>query len=112
MDGLKIDEAVIGGLSMGGYVTFAMYRLEPSRFSGMMLADTRSQAGHAPGARRTGDDCARCSRRTGRAASPTQMLPKLLGETTRRERPDVRDGDARDDRVGQRPRRSTPRSWP
>jgi 3-oxoadipate enol-lactonase len=42
MDCLEIDDAVIGGLSMGGYVTFAMYRQAPSRFNGMVLANTRS----------------------------------------------------------------------
>ena len=44
MDALELDDAVIGGLSMGGYVTFAMHRLEPARFTGMVLADTRPQA--------------------------------------------------------------------
>src|SRR5450830_907327 len=44
MDGLKIGEAVIGGLSMGGYVAFALHRQSPSRFTGLVLADTRSQA--------------------------------------------------------------------
>ena len=44
LDHLKIDEAVIGGLSMGGYVTFALFRRAPDRFTGMLLADTRSQA--------------------------------------------------------------------
>lgn len=44
MDCLEMDDAVIGGLSMGGYVTFAMYRQAPSRFNGMILANTRSLA--------------------------------------------------------------------
>ena len=44
MDALKLDDAVIGGLSMGGYVAFAMLRLAPARFTGLVLADTRSQA--------------------------------------------------------------------
>jgi pimeloyl-ACP methyl ester carboxylesterase len=44
MDCLEIDDAVMGGVSMGGYVTFAMYRQAPARFHGMVLADTRAQA--------------------------------------------------------------------
>ena len=44
MDGLKLDDAVIGGLSMGGYVAFAMFRQAPRRFTGLVLADTRPQA--------------------------------------------------------------------
>ena len=44
MDALDIHEAVIGGLSMGGYVTLAMFRHAPRYFLGMILADTRPQA--------------------------------------------------------------------
>ena len=51
LDHLKIDEAVMGGLSMGGYVTFALFRRAPDRFTGMLLADTRSQADTAGGSR-------------------------------------------------------------
>ena len=44
LDRLEIDQAIIGGLSMGGYVTFALYRLAPERFTGIILADTRPGA--------------------------------------------------------------------
>jgi pimeloyl-ACP methyl ester carboxylesterase len=44
LDELALDPAVIGGLSMGGYITFALFRRAPERFSGMILADTRAQA--------------------------------------------------------------------
>lgn len=44
MDELGIESAVIGGLSMGGYVALAFYKLFPSRVSGLILADTRQQA--------------------------------------------------------------------
>jgi len=43
-DALAIDDAVVAGLSMGGYVAFAMYREAPSRFNGLVLADTRATA--------------------------------------------------------------------
>lgn len=86
LDALEIDEATIGGVSMGGYVTFAMLRAAPDRFTGVVLADTRPQAD---------SDEARAGRRAmltlvgarGPAAVAEQMLPKLLGETSRRERP-------------------------
>ena len=45
MDALEIEQAVIGGLSMGGYVAFALCRRFPERFTRMVLADTRPQAG-------------------------------------------------------------------
>jgi len=40
MDSLKIPKAIIGGMSMGGPITFEMYREAPERFVGMILIDT------------------------------------------------------------------------
>lgn len=40
MDHLGIKKAVIGGMSMGGPVVFAMYKKAPERFDGMVLIDT------------------------------------------------------------------------
>jgi 3-oxoadipate enol-lactonase len=88
MDGLKLDEAVIGGLSMGGYVTFAMHRLEPARFTGMVLADTRPQA-DPPQAREGRVQLRERLARDGPRGVAEQMLPKLLSAAARRE-----DGEA------------------
>jgi pimeloyl-ACP methyl ester carboxylesterase len=44
MDVLHIDQAVIGGLSMGGYVAFAMLRRHRHRVRALVLADTRATA--------------------------------------------------------------------
>jgi 3-oxoadipate enol-lactonase len=88
LDGLHVHEAVIGGLSMGGYVTFAMFRHAPRYFRGMILADTRPQADTPEGA----DGRTRMLalvREKGPEAVSQQMIPRLLGESTRRERPDV-----------------------
>jgi 3-oxoadipate enol-lactonase len=90
MDALEIDGAVIGGLSMGGYVTFAVFRRAASRFGGMILADTRPQADTAQG--RAGRVRLRAVlEREGASGVAEQMLPKLLSDRTRRERPDVVD---------------------
>ncbi len=40
LDALKVQKAVIGGMSMGGPIVFEMYREAPERFSGMILIDT------------------------------------------------------------------------
>jgi 3-oxoadipate enol-lactonase len=88
MDALALDRAVIGGLSMGGYVTFALFRLAPERFAGVVLADTRSQADTDDGVR-TRLALLELLRTKGTSAVATEVLPKLLGETTRRERPEV-----------------------
>jgi 3-oxoadipate enol-lactonase len=88
MDSLGIARAVIGGLSMGGYVTFAMFRRAPQRFSGMILADTRSTADTDDGLRAR-QTLLEAVRRNGVTAVAEEMPAKLLGETTRRERPQL-----------------------
>ena len=84
MDGLKIGEAVIGGLSMGGYVALALHRQSSSRFTGLVLADTRSQADTPQGR----DDRVRMREvlaTEGLSAVADQMLPTLLSEASRRD---------------------------
>jgi len=88
MDGLELDDAVIGGLSMGGYVAFAMYRLAPARFTGLVLADTRPQA-DTPQALEGRVRLREVLAKEGPAGVAGQMLPKLLGDATRRDRPDI-----------------------
>ena len=85
---LEIDRAVIGGLSMGGYVTFALFRRAPERFSGFVLADTRAGA-DSPDGRQARRALSVLVNKDGAPGVADQMLPKLLGETTRRERPEV-----------------------
>jgi 3-oxoadipate enol-lactonase len=77
MDALKIEEATIAGLSMGGYVAFGMYRQEPARVTGLVLADTRAPADTAEG--RAGRVRMReALAQHGPRAIADQMLPKLL----------------------------------
>jgi pimeloyl-ACP methyl ester carboxylesterase len=79
MDGLELDDAVIAGLSMGGYVAFAMYRQSPARFAGLVLADTRPQADTAEG--RAGRARLREALAAGGASAVAdQMVPKLLSD--------------------------------
>jgi pimeloyl-ACP methyl ester carboxylesterase len=85
LDGLDIQRAVIGGLSMGGYLTLALYRMAPERFSGMILADTRATADtedQKAGRRKM----IATARDQGPSAIANEMLPKLLGATSQRER--------------------------
>lgn len=44
MDHLEIEQAVIGGHSMGGMTTLEMYRQAPERFLGMLLINTTAAA--------------------------------------------------------------------
>lgn len=85
---LKLDRMVLAGLSMGGYVVFAMLRRRRVGVGGLILADTRAPADTEEG---------RAGRRKlmalaaaeGPDAVAREMLPKLVGETTHRERPEV-----------------------
>ncbi len=88
LDRLHVDRAVIGGLSMGGYVTFALFRRSPDRFSGLILADTKSQA-DTPEGREGRRKMIELVRASGAAAVADQMLPKLLGAASTRTRPEL-----------------------
>ena len=88
LDALELDTAVIGGLSMGGYVTFTLFRQAATMFSGMILADTRPQA-DTPQVRDGRVRMKQLLARDGVTAIADQMIPRLLGERTLAERPDV-----------------------
>jgi pimeloyl-ACP methyl ester carboxylesterase len=88
LDLLHIDRAVIGGLSLGGYVTLALLRLAPSYFSGIVLADTRAEA-DSPDAIQGRQRMLDLVRTAGPTAVAEQMLPRLLGESTRRDHPEI-----------------------
>ena len=90
LDALHIKQAVAAGLSMGGYTAFAMLRHAARYVQALVLADTRPEAdtSEAIEGRRKMLELVQAR---GPAAVAEEMLPKLLGETTRRTRPDVVD---------------------
>ena len=88
LDSLRIERAVVGGVSMGGYAAFALQRRYPDRLLGLVLANTKP-AGDSEKAKEGRRELAAVAREQGAAAIAGRMLPKLLGETTRRERPGV-----------------------
>lgn len=88
LDSLGVPQAIIGGLSMGGYLTFALFRRAPARFRGLVLANTKASA-DSEEAKEGRRKMRALVERAGPTAVADDMLPKLLGETTRRERPDV-----------------------
>jgi 3-oxoadipate enol-lactonase len=87
---LELDRFVVCGLSMGGYVAFALHRLAPSRVSGLILSNTRAAADSAE-ARAGRDRMIALARQDGPEAIAREMVPRLLGDTTRREQPDLAD---------------------
>lgn len=88
LDHLEIERAVIGGLSMGGYVTLAMHRRAPERFSGVVLADTRATADSAQ-VREGRQRLIALARDKGADAIADEMIPKVLGATSRRMHPEL-----------------------
>ncbi|MBM3807661.1 MAG: alpha/beta fold hydrolase [Acidimicrobiia bacterium] len=79
---LGIRKAVIGGCSMGGYAALALYQAEPRLFDGMVLANTRAGA-DSPEARANRRNMLALVDREGPLGVAREMMPKLLGSTTR-----------------------------
>lgn len=88
MDHLGQKMAVVGGLSMGGYIALALLGLAPERLAGLILADTRPDA-DSEESRRSRHEMIETLERGGAAAVMDGMLPRLLGPTTLESRPQV-----------------------
>jgi 3-oxoadipate enol-lactonase len=88
MDRLESSRAVIGGLSMGGYVALAFYKQFPSRVRALVLADTRAQA-DTEEAKQTRAQQAEKALSEGMAGIADAMLPKLLTPETVSKRPEI-----------------------
>ncbi len=88
MDALAIEQAVIGGLSMGGYVALAFARMFPARVKALVLADTRAQADTEEG-KQTRHQQAEKALSEGMAGIADAMLPKLLTPDTVSKRPEL-----------------------
>lgn len=89
LDQLELPRVVLGGCSMGGYVAAAVLRAAPQRVAGLLMVDTKAPA----------DTDEQRANRLGVASRAEQegtsgwladnMLPNLLGESTRRQRQEV-----------------------
>jgi pimeloyl-ACP methyl ester carboxylesterase len=88
LDALAVDRAVVAGLSMGGYVAFALWRRHRARVRALVLADTRAGADdeEARGRRRA---LIRLAREQGSGAVADAQIGGMVGKTTREQRPEV-----------------------
>lgn len=93
-DDAGIGTAIFGGVSIGGYVAFEFWRRFRERVRGLILCDTRAGA----------DSDQACARRflaaeqvekNGPDRFLDETIPRLMGESTRANRPDLVDA-ARD----------------
>lgn len=86
IDHLQLEHVVLGGLSMGGYVTFAFMKQFPDRVRGLILADTRAEA-DTPEARSRREQQAQSVLTNGTREVLDQMTPKMLTEKTAQDKP-------------------------
>lgn len=77
LDRYRLGRVAVCGLSMGGYIAFAMLRRHPQRIAKLVLADTRAGADNEQ-ARAGREANARLAETSGSAAIADKMLPSLL----------------------------------
>jgi len=94
MDGAGVERAPLLGVSIGGRVIFEFWRRFRERVSALVLCNTEARADSSEARAnryRNADDVLQ------RGTEPffESMVPKLMGETTRRSRPDLVEGARR-----------------
>ena len=88
LDHLGVTQAAVIGCSMGGYVLFELLKSAPRYVSAVGLVSTRPGADNEEG-RKNRQKMIELVDREGVEAVADQMVPKLLGATTQRDRPDL-----------------------
>ncbi len=94
LDHEEVGHAPLVGVSIGGYVLFEFWRKYRGRVTALMLCNTKAQA-DTPEARAQRLQAAADVLERGTEPFFESMVPKLLGETTRRTRPDLVEGALR-----------------
>src|SRR5262249_44654966 len=84
-DALKVDQVVLGGLSMGGQIVQEFYRQFPQRVKALILADTSAQA-DTPEQKQGRNDTAERLLREGMGPYADEVISKMVCPTTFRER--------------------------
>jgi 3-oxoadipate enol-lactonase len=88
LDAEHLVKAVFVGVSIGGYILFEFWRRHRERVAALVLSNTRAepdtQQGRANRMKSIED-----ARSRGTAPFLDAQLPNLIGETTRRNRPDI-----------------------
>lgn len=90
LEHLGIRQAVICGLSMGGYVAFSLFRRHRNRVRALVLAATRPAADSAE-AKQGRAELAKKVLNEGTSAVVDSMLPKLFSDITPKTKPEVVD---------------------
>ena len=88
LDLLNIDRAIIGGLSMGGYISLAIAEQYPERLLGLILSNTKA-AKDTAAQRQNRYNTAEKINYDGTEFLVKSLLEKILCEKTLQEKPDV-----------------------
>lgn len=88
LDSLKVERAVVVGLSMGGYIALSFALRYPERLGGLVLAGTRAGA-DAPDASKARLEIADRALREGVRPVVEPMVAKLISTSTATERPEL-----------------------
>jgi 3-oxoadipate enol-lactonase len=94
MDAAGADRVPLIGVSIGGYAIFEFWRRFRDRVTALVLCNTKAQA-DAPEARASRLQAAHDVVQRGTEPFFESVVQKLLGETTRRSRPDLVEGALR-----------------
>ncbi len=86
LDSIGVRAIILGGLSMGGYVAFAFYRLFKERVHGLILVDTKADA-DTPEARARREEQALSVLRNGSGEIAGQLIGRMFTEKTLRVNP-------------------------
>jgi pimeloyl-ACP methyl ester carboxylesterase len=84
----EVERAIFAGVSIGGYVLLDFWRRHRERFAALILSDTRAAA-DSDDVRANRFKSIDETRRTGPEPFVENLLGRILGETTRRNRPDL-----------------------
>jgi 3-oxoadipate enol-lactonase len=88
LDALQIQHIVLGGLSLGGYLAFALWRRAPERIAALILCDTRATPDSDEQRAKRLETIALATAEGPGPIAARQREPQL-GKTTRRTRPDL-----------------------
>jgi len=77
LDHLRIGSAIVGGVSMGGYASMALLRLDPARVKALVLVDTRATEDDEAGKKRREESAQKVLER-GIGVLADSMVPQLL----------------------------------
>ena len=88
LDDAGVERAVVGGLSMGGYVALALWRRHRARLRALVLADTRATADTEEG-RASRREMIALARAEGPGAVADRMMVAMVGKSTRTRAPEL-----------------------